>query len=46
MFKRKRLSRKHSRRMFSRTAGSQHVHPKNSMGSSGGSLSMRGGIRL
>lgn len=46
MFKRKRISRGKSRRMFSRTAGNQHVHPKNSMGSSGGGLSMRGGIRL
>lgn len=42
--RRGRMSRGHSRRVFSRTAGGQRVHPKNHLGVS--NLPMRGGIRL
>ena len=44
MKKRKKLPMKHSKKLFSKTAS--HHHPKNSMGSSGGALAMRGGIRF
>lgn len=42
--RRSRMSRGHSRRVFSRTAGGQRVHPKNALVT--GSRPMRGGIRL
>lgn len=38
---RKRLSNRQSKRYFSKTAGSQHVHPKNARSI----MPMRGGIR-
>lgn len=41
--RRGRMSRGHSRRVFSRTAGGQRVHPKNGLFNAG---PMRGGIRL
>lgn len=44
MAKRFKVSRKKSKRTFSRTA--QRVHPKNMLSSSGSSFAMRGGIRL
>nr|QJB19454.1 MAG: hypothetical protein [Microvirus sp.] len=37
---RKKLSNKRSKRYFSKTAGAQHVHPKNAS-----IMPMRGGIR-
>lgn len=37
---RKKLGNKQSKRYFSKTAGSQHVHPKNAT-----VMPMRGGIR-
>lgn len=37
---RKKLSHRGSKRLFSSTAGSRHVHPKNA-----GPMPMRGGIR-
>lgn len=40
--RRSRMSRRSSRRLFSRTAGNQRVHPKNMRSS----VPMRGGIRL
>lgn len=42
--RRSRMSRGHSRRVFSRTAGASRVHPRNNVGT--GSAPMRGGIRL
>jgi len=41
-FKRNSISRRKSRRMFSRSAGGSRVHPKNMRSS----VVMRGGIRL
>lgn len=47
MSKRESMDRNYSERLFSSTAGSQHVHPKNFLSSSGnGPGPMRGGIRL
>lgn len=40
---RKKLSKGHSRKLFTKTADNQHVHPKNAHYVSG---PMRGGIRL
>lgn len=40
--RRGKMARGHSRRVFSRTAGNQRVHPKNLLTSN----PMRGGIRL
>lgn len=47
MSKRYSMSKGHSKKYFSKTAGHRHVHPKNMM-SSGSYVSgpMRGGIRL
>jgi hypothetical protein len=42
--KRHKIPMKKSKKSFSHHAS--HSHPKNSMGSSGGSMAMRGGIRL
>lgn len=42
MAHRHRVSRRKSRRVFSHTAGNQHVHPKNMLNS----MPMRGGTRL
>jgi len=39
--KRQRMNPKQSRKLFTRTAGANHTHPKNLMG-----LPMRGGIRM
>lgn len=39
---RHRMTRRKSRKVFSRTAGHRHVHPKNMMST----VPMRGGIRL
>lgn len=41
--RRGRMSRGHSRKLFTRTAGNQRVHPKNNMVNG---APMRGGIRL
>ena len=38
---RKKLANKHSKKYFSKTAGAQHVHPKNATSI----MPMRGGIR-
>lgn len=43
MFKRKKMNYKSSKRLFSRTAGAERVHPKNAFSSVGIS---RGGTRL
>lgn len=45
MSKRHGMSRRSSKRYFSKTAGGRHVHPKNMIGS-GSMVVMRGGIRL
>lgn len=44
MSKRFKMKPAKSRKLFSRTA--DRVHPKNTLGSSGSSFAMRGGIRL
>lgn len=44
--KRHKMNRSSSKKLFSRTAGANHVHPKNVTGSSGSIYVMRGGIRL
>lgn len=45
--KRHKMNRSSSKKLFSRTAGANHVHPKNiQSGSSGSVYVMRGGIRL
>jgi len=41
MARRMKMSSGHSRKLFTRTAGHKHVHPKNTT-----RLPMRGGIRL
>lgn len=42
VMRRHKMSRGHSRKMFSHTAGNQRVHPKNHSPT----MPMRGGIRL
>jgi len=46
MSKRRRLNRSSSKKYFSRTAGGNHVHPKNMFTGVQSSGPMRGGIRL
>lgn len=46
MSKRRKMNKQKSKKLFTNTAGNNHVHAKNAMGSSGGSMAMRGGIRL
>lgn len=46
MRKRERMDRRHSEKVFRRTAGNQHVHPKNGLSTVQGPGIMRGGIRL
>lgn len=41
MAKRMKMKAQHSKRLFSKTAGARHVHPKNAT-----RAPMRGGIRL
>lgn len=42
--KRFKMSSKKSKKLFRKTASK--VHPKNGLGSSGGALAMRGGLRF
>jgi hypothetical protein len=46
MARRHKISGHGARKLFSRTAGNRHVHPKNGWSSQQGPGPMRGGIRL
>lgn len=46
MSKRRSMNRRSSEKYFTRTAGSNHVHPKNMLAGATGPGPMRGGIRL